>query len=115
MEQQGMGALPPEWVELAEKCAADAAAQTGVPAADWRTTIVEPVTWGDASLGLPEKGMGYAAVMMPGYRIVIEAGGATRTYHTSRTTVKFADPSRNTININRPGRPDTGGATSLGF
>jgi hypothetical protein len=47
-------------------------------------SVVEvlPVVWRDASLGCPKPGIDYIRVEMPGYRIVVEAGGQVYKYHT---------------------------------
>lgn len=42
------------------------------------------VDWPDASLGCPEEGGAYAAVVTPGYRIVVSDGESTLTFHTDR-------------------------------
>jgi hypothetical protein len=39
--------------------------------------------WPDASLGCPQKGLVYAQVITPGYRIVLEQGQKQYDYHTS--------------------------------
>jgi hypothetical protein len=44
-------------------------------------TVVEEVTWPDASLGCPMKDMQYAQVLTPGTRIVLEHGGRSYAYH----------------------------------
>ena len=43
---------------------------------------VEPVTWPDASLSCPQPGMAYAQVLMPGFRVILEAAGQAYEYHT---------------------------------
>ena len=47
------------------------------------TVVVEPVEWGDASLGCPEPGMMYAQVITPGHRVVLAADGTQYNYHTA--------------------------------
>ncbi len=42
------------------------------------------VVWPDASLGCPQPGIGYAAMMTPGYRILLVSGNATYEYHTDK-------------------------------
>ncbi len=103
MEQHGLGALPPEWVELAEKASADAEQRTGVAAADWRVKEVTPVTWRDGSLGAPEPGHMYTMALVPGFRIVLENNGREMRYHTSRAHVKFVAPG-----LDSPGRGSLG-------
>jgi hypothetical protein len=43
---------------------------------------VRPVMWRDASLGCPKPAIDYIPMETPGYKIVLEAGGQTYTYHT---------------------------------
>ncbi|GAB4531861.1 MAG: hypothetical protein Kow0063_11670 [Anaerolineae bacterium] len=47
-----------------------------------RLVLVEAVDWPDTSLGCPQPGMMYAQVITPGFRVVLEAGGAEYEYHT---------------------------------
>ncbi len=47
-----------------------------------RVVSVEPVQWPDAALGCPQPDMLYAAVITPGYRIVLAGPDATYTLHT---------------------------------
>ena len=47
------------------------------------TVVVEPVEWGDTSLGCPEPGMMYAQVITPGHRVVLAADGTQYNYHTA--------------------------------
>lgn len=42
----------------------------------------EYVDWPDTSLGNPQGEMFYAQVITPGYKIILEAGGARYEYHT---------------------------------
>jgi len=46
----------------------------------------EAVTWDDTSLGCPEPGMMYSQVLVPGYRIQLQANGETFEYHTEADT-----------------------------
>lgn len=47
-----------------------------------RVLSVEPVQWPDTALGCPQPGMLYAAVITPGYRIVLAGPDTTYTVHT---------------------------------
>ncbi len=42
----------------------------------------EPVDWPDASLGCPKKGMAYAQVVTPGWRVTLSARGRDWRVHT---------------------------------
>lgn len=43
---------------------------------------IENVDWPDTSLGYPEKGMMYAQVITPGFRIILKAGDRLYEYHS---------------------------------
>lgn len=45
-------------------------------------TEVIPMTWPDAGLGCPKKGVLYAQVLTPGFQILLEADGHVFTFHT---------------------------------
>jgi hypothetical protein len=62
-----------------------AAAETGVDAAEIRVVTAEAVTWSDGSLGCPEPGQAYTQALVPGFRIVLDVGGADQHYHASQT------------------------------
>lgn len=65
----------------------DLALRLNVQAEQIRILNVEKVNWPDASLGYPEKGMMYAQVITPGYRIILDAGGRTYEYHSDMVRV----------------------------
>ncbi len=48
----------------------------------------ESVTWQDGSLGCPEPDVMYTQMLVPGYRVRIEAGGRLWVYHAA----KFGTP-----------------------
>ena len=51
--------------------------------------VVEPCTWGDASMGLPEVGMSYAQMVVEGYRVVLRAAGGTFEYRLGGGIMKM--------------------------
>jgi hypothetical protein len=57
------------------------ARELGVEAGALAVQKVEAVEWRDSSLGCPEKGMMYAQVIVPGYRVVLEHGGRAYRIH----------------------------------
>lgn len=71
-------------VELLAAMRTDAARRAGVAEAAVRVAAVQPVTWPDASIGCPQPGMAYAQVLVPGWRVQIEAGGRPLDYHVGR-------------------------------
>lgn len=62
----------------------DAAQRTGIDTVDLIVESARPVTWGDGSLGCPEPGMNYTQALVPGYRILVRAGGQLLDYHAGR-------------------------------
>ena len=77
---------------LVARAVADAAARTGVAADAIRVVQVEAREWPNSALGCEKPGMGYAQVITPGYRIVLEAGGRTLQYHTDRARAELCAP-----------------------
>jgi len=57
------------------------ARELGVGAGAFVVRTVEAVEWSDTSLGCPEKGMSYAQVIVPGYRVVLEHAGRAHHVH----------------------------------
>jgi hypothetical protein len=53
----------------------------GLEAGAFVVRKVEAVEWPDTSLGCPEKGMLYAQVTVPGYRVVLEYQGRAHQVH----------------------------------
>jgi hypothetical protein len=75
-----VGAVPPAIVDNA---IADAAGRAGVDPSAVGVLVAEARDWPDSSLGCPEDGMMYTQVITPGYRVVVEAGGAEYDYRAS--------------------------------
>ena len=62
----------------------DAASHTGLPAEQLKVLDVTAVTWPDGSLGCPEPGLMYPQMLVPGFRITIEAAEKRLDYHLSK-------------------------------
>lgn len=79
--------LPPELPEDTESLIMlakfDLTIKTGVDIEDIVTKSIEETQFDDASLGVPEPGVTYAAVVTPGYIIMLEADGEMYEYHAS--------------------------------
>lgn len=45
---------------------------------------VAPMTWPSPALGCPDPELGYASVIVEGYRIILEADGEFHAYHTDQ-------------------------------
>jgi hypothetical protein len=68
--------------EMIAKVKADLASRLGISEEEITVVSAEAKTWNDASLGCPEKGMMYAQVLTPGYRIILEVDGKQYDYRT---------------------------------
>jgi hypothetical protein len=88
--EDGMTTDDPEAFALA-----DAAARAGVGPADVVVVIHEDVTWPDGSLGCPQPDQFYTQALVPGYRVVVEAGGEQFHYHgqSGQPATYCANPS----------------------
>src|SRR6478735_3450429 len=69
--------------ELLEKVRAELASEQGVSAADVKVISAESVNWPNGALGCPKPGRMYTQAIVPGYRILLEAGGKRFTYNAS--------------------------------
>jgi len=76
----------------AAKCKRDLAKRLGIKAGEVELRHAEPVTWPDASLGLPRPGEMYAQVLTPGWVITLEAPAGTYVYAAGGSAVKYAGP-----------------------
>jgi hypothetical protein len=59
----------------------DAAYRSGLPRESIKVISSARVTWRDGSLGCPEPGMMYTQALVPGYRILVQAGAQKYDYH----------------------------------
>lgn len=71
--------------EMLAALRADAARQGGIAEAEVRLASVQPVTWPDASIGCPQPGMLYAQMLVPGWRVTLQAGERRYDYHAARS------------------------------
>jgi len=62
----------------------DAATRTSVDREKITVVSAGPVTWPDGSAGCPEPGMMYTQALVPGYRVVLQAGDEVLNYHATR-------------------------------
>lgn len=74
--------LSPDQQAMADATVAWAAGELGVTATDITVQSVEAVEWPDSALGCPQPDMIYAAVITPGYKVLLEAQGTTYAIHT---------------------------------
>lgn len=74
--------VDPVAAELAALAQRLLATQLDLPVRRVRVVDVQAVIWPDMSLGCPQPDQMYAQVLVPGYRIVVEAAGEQVIYHT---------------------------------
>jgi hypothetical protein len=63
----------------------DAATRASIDRAKITVVSAAAVTWSDGSAGCPEPGMMYTQALVPGYRIVLQAGDQVLNYHATRS------------------------------
>ena len=81
------------------------ARELGVEAGAFVVHKVEAVEWPDASLGCPEKGMSYASVIVPGYRVVLEHEGRAHHVHIGGGRAVRCESSSRSERRSLPTRP----------
>lgn len=64
---------------------ADASGRTGVAAAAITFLRAEATTWPSGALGCPEPGQMYTEALVPGYWLVVEAGGQRLDYRATES------------------------------
>lgn len=68
----------------------DLAGRLGLSSDAIQLVAVEPATWPDACLGLPQPGEMCAQVLVEGYRVLLQAGGVVYEYRTGGDAVRAA-------------------------
>lgn len=91
--------LGPAAFDAARRAVQAAASARAVPAAIIELEAVEEVSWPNTSLGLPQPGMVYAMMIVPGHRVILRLPGGSRVaVHTSASRALVAptppDPAR---------------------
>ena len=83
--------LPPELPEDTESLIIlakfDLTIKTGIDIENIVTKSIKETLFDDASLGVPEAGVTYEAIVTPGYIIMLEAGGDLYEYRASGAKV----------------------------
>lgn len=88
-------AARPSLEQVVAAARADAARRSGQPAAALQLLSAERVTWPDGGLGCPEPGRLYTMALVPGFRVVLKAGGETFDYHADqRGALTLCPPGR---------------------
>jgi hypothetical protein len=73
--------VPNPAVKMANLAMQDLSARLGIDISQITLVETEAVEWPDAGLGCPAEGMMYAAVITPGYRIILLTDGDSYIYH----------------------------------
>ncbi|MBI2304180.1 MAG: hypothetical protein HYU86_05475 [Chloroflexi bacterium] len=75
---------------IVEMARDDLARRLSIPKDKIAVAQVTSVNWSNTSLGCPQPGMSYAAVITPGFRIILSYQGQEYRYHSDdRSTVIF--------------------------
>ena len=99
-----VGKPSPEYAQVLDHAKLDLAERLGLADTDpIRLVIIGKVNWGNTSLGNPEPGMMYAEVIVPGFKMLLEADGAFYMYHTSYKEGVFVDARNVPVLDDEPG------------
>jgi hypothetical protein len=74
---------------LQDKALADLAERLQIGQDEIKIVSVEQMMWRDSSIGCPKTGQAYLTVIVPGYKIVLEAAGTRYSYHAGDTGEVF--------------------------
>ncbi|VVB50779.1 Uncharacterised protein [uncultured archaeon] len=72
----------PEYSPVVDLAKKDLSERLKIPVENIQLFKEEAVEWPDTSLGYPEKGMMYAQVITPGFKIILKAGDKSYEYHS---------------------------------
>ncbi len=93
-DTSGMAPTPsPELASIIQAAKEDVAHRTRLDRGTIRLGGVESVTWPDGSLGCPQPDVMYTQMLVPGYRVRIEAGGQSWVYHAAKSGAPVLCPS----------------------
>ena len=79
--------LPKDAESLVTLAKFDLTLKTGVDLENIQTKSIEETLFDDSSLGVPQPGVQYEAVVTPGYIIMLDAEGEIYEYHASGAKV----------------------------
>jgi hypothetical protein len=85
--QAPLDAQPAPEQRLLEAAKADLTQRLSIAADQITVVKVEAVQWRDGSLGCPRPGMNYTQAIVPGYQIILSAGGQEYDYHANQERV----------------------------
>lgn len=81
MPTQGAGEVPPELLAVFQE---DLIQRAQVNRDAITVASVTEQQWPDAAMGCPQPGQMYAQMIVPGYRVVLQANGNRYAYHSDR-------------------------------
>lgn len=84
------GAMTPQ--EQIANAQEDLANRLGLDATEVNVITSGPVTWRSGALGCPKPGMNYTQALVPGFRIILQAGQDTYHYHAKSGGQPFHCP-----------------------
>lgn len=88
---------PSEYAEVLMLAQEDLNRRFDLDIEDITLVKIVSVEWPDTALGNPEPGMAYAQVIVPGFKMMLEAGEQTYIYHTSLDRVVFVEDSATVV------------------
>lgn len=83
----------PELASIIQVAKEDVAHRTGLDQGAIRLGSAESVTWLDGSLGCPQPDVMYTQMLVPGYRVRIEAADQSWVYHAAKSGAPVLCPS----------------------
>lgn len=75
--------MPANLQSIIEDATQDAVLRMKVDRGAIEVVRAEHVTWSDGSLGCPASGMQYTQALVPGFRVLLRAGGQMLDYHAA--------------------------------
>jgi hypothetical protein len=76
-------AMPTDLRSVLEAATRDTVNRLNIDSATIAVESAMRVTWSDGSVGCPAAGMHYTQALVPGYRVILRAGGQVFDYHAA--------------------------------
>ena len=80
---KGNSTMPADMRSIVDAATRDTAARLNIDPGAVEVVSTQQVTWPDGSLGCPVPGMQYTQALVPGYRVILRAGGQAFDYHAA--------------------------------
>ena len=87
-----LGTTPKAVEAVAQKCRADLAKRLRIPVGEITVEYVDPVTFRDVALGLPQPGEKVVEAVTPGHRLSLAAGDMHYVYTTAGDQFRYGGP-----------------------